>query len=423
MQTHRPLRYDDRMLLLVLSVSSAADRRTPVVEAVERATPSVVALEVDVPHQSPFFFGGPSLAQSQGSGVIIDDDGIVLTNAHVVAGATSIRAHTIDGRSFDAHPIALEEELDLAVLRLEDASGLVPIAMADSDDILLGETTIAIGNPYGLGLTVSTGVVASRSREVEIQNGVVQTYIQTDAAINPGNSGGALVDLEGRLMGVNTAIRAQAEGIGFAIPANRARKIADDLLLYGSVRAPWLGCDFAEVNPRRLAGTALKKGALQVMAVHAGSPCARAGLRPGHLTFQIDGRPTANTADLNAWLASKKPGDAVVIEAVHGDRVQAFELATTDLPDDAGERALARLGVRTRTVNREALLVEASTPDGTWAHARLRANDAILAVDGERVRSEDDLVRLLASAKARHRPTALFTVQRGRIRGHVEVGI
>lgn len=411
------------MLILLSTLTFAADRRTPVVEAVEIATPSVVALEVEVPSQSPFFFSGSTTSQSQGSGVIIDASGIVLTNAHVVQGATRIRAHTLDGRIFDAQPIAVESALDLAVLRLEDATGLVPIVIADSEDILLGETTIAIGNPYGLGLTVSTGVVASREREVEIQPGVTQTYIQTDAAINPGNSGGALVDLEGRLIGVNTAIRAQAQGIGFAIPANRARKIADDLLNYGSVRAPWLGCDFAEVNTRRLAGTPLAKGALKVTAVHTKSPCADAGLAIGDLAYRIDDRPIASRADLNAWLANKKPGDEVMVHAFHSEAFTEFKLATTDLPRDAGERSLARIGIELRVVDGKALQVVRVANGGSWARASLRAGDLILAVDGQRVASEKALVERLATGKARHEASALFTVQRGRVRGHVEVDI
>ncbi|MCB9669455.1 MAG: trypsin-like peptidase domain-containing protein [Alphaproteobacteria bacterium] len=408
------------MLFLALALAEPSARRTPVVEAVEKATPSVVALEVEA--QSTFLFGGPQVSASQGSGVIIDADGVVLTNAHVVEGATRIRAHTLGGKVYEAQPVAIEADLDLAILRLEDATGLVPIEIADSDALLLGETTIAIGNPYGLGLTVSTGVVASRARDMEIQPGVVQTYIQTDAAINPGNSGGALVDLEGRLIGINTAIRAQAQGIGFAIPSNRARKIADDLLHYGSVRAPWLGCDFAEIRDRRLAGTPLERGALQVVAVHSGGPCAKAGMKPGDLAFRVDGRITGNRADLNAWLASRKPGDTVVMEAVRGASSAKYELSTRELPADAGDKALGRLGVTVR-VTEGAVVVEKVDPSGTWAAARLRAGDVVLAVDGVRVRTTEELRVRLAAGKARHEPSALFVVQRGRIRGHVEVGI
>ncbi len=404
-------------------VDMRALRRTATVRAVEKATPSVVALEVDVPTQSPFrMFGGPSISSSQGSGVIIDDDGVVLTNAHVVQGAARIRAHTSTGEVYDARPIALDTDLDLAVLKLEDATGLAAIEIADSDDLMLGEIAIAIGNPYGLGLTVSTGVVGSIERQVEIQNGIYQSYIQTDAAINPGNSGGALVNLEGKLIGVNTAIRAEAEGIGFAIPANRARKIADDLLLYGSVRAPWLGCDFADISARRLQGTGLQ-GALSVMSVHPGSPCEEAGLTRGDIVFQIDGRPTASRADLNAWLAEKKPGERVVLEAVHRNEIVARELSSTDLPKDASLQALTRLGIAFAELDGRGIAVTDANPEGTWAQARLRAGDVLLAVDGARVKTADDFTRALEQAKARHQPSALFTVRRGRIQGHVPVSI
>lgn len=220
-----------RLVLLALTLhgtpAMAAERRTPVVEAVERATPAVVTIETQVSQSSPFaaLYGAPR-SSSAGSGVVIDSDGVVLTNAHVVEGALSIEVHTNDGRSWPAVVLAMESELDLAVLRLEGARDLPQIAMADSDALLLGEPAIAIGNPYGLGLTVSTGIVSSVQRDVEIRSGLYQSYIQTDAAINPGNSGGALVNIHGELIGINTAIRADAEGIGFAIPVNRARKIA-----------------------------------------------------------------------------------------------------------------------------------------------------------------------------------------------------
>jgi len=411
------------MLWLLLSIASAADRRTPVVVAVEIATPSVVALEVEVPNQSPFTrFGGPTVANAQGSGVVIGDDGIVLTNAHVVMGAARIRAHTIDGQVYDAQPIALDTNLDLAILRLEGAAGLTAIEVADSDDLLLGETAIAIGNPYGLGLTVSTGVVGSIERQVEIQPGIYQTYIQTDAAINPGNSGGALVNLDGKLIGVNTAIRAEAEGIGFAIPAKRARKIADDLLLYGSVRAPWLGCDFSDISARKLTGTGLS-GALRVSSVHPESPCALAGVTSGDVVFQIDDRPVASRADLNAWLAQKKPGDLVVVQAVHHETLVSREITSTDLPGDAAQVSMIKLGITVIALEGGGLAVTDTQSGGTWGQARLRAGDRIIAIDGIRVNTDDELHRALEHAKARHQPAALFTVQRGRAIGHIKVGV
>ena len=283
------------MIGLCLSISGAvaepSPRKTPLVLAVERATPSVVAVDTEVPVQSVFGWHRGT-TQGQGSGVVLTQDGVVLTNAHVVEGASSITIHTAAGDALSAELMALDRSLDLAVLKVDSRSALVPIALANSDDLYLGETTIAIGNPLGLGLTVSTGVVSSTSRTMEIQQGLYQDYIQTDAAINPGNSGGALVDLEGRLIGINTFIRRDAEGIGFAIPVNRAKKVADDLVRYGAVKVPWLGCDLVDIHPRRLAGTRLAKGVVQVLRVHDGSACASVGIREGDLLFEIDGRPT-----------------------------------------------------------------------------------------------------------------------------------
>jgi S1-C subfamily serine protease len=199
---------------------STASRSNPVVEVAARAAPAVVSIGCEVPTQSPFqiFYSGRSTSTSQGSGAVIRADGVVLTNAHVVEGATRITATLPDETSYEATVVGLDSELDLAVLQLEGAQGLPTIPLGSSSDLLLGETVIAIGNPFGLGHTLTTGVVSSRSRTLEVGERVFQDYVQTDAGINPGNSGGPLLNIHGELIGINTAIRRDAENIGFAIP-------------------------------------------------------------------------------------------------------------------------------------------------------------------------------------------------------------
>jgi len=400
----------------------AVDRRTPVVQAVERATPAVVTIDVEVQQQNPFSFFGSSVGNSEGSGVIIDEGGVVLTNAHVVDGARSITVHTTDGRNWPASVVAMEGDLDLAVLQLEKADGLPTIAMGDSDDLLLGETVIAIGNPYGLGLTVSTGVVASIDREVEIRQGLSQRYIQTDAAINPGNSGGALVDINGKLIGINSAIHANAEGIGFAIPVNRARKIAEDMVIYGEVRAPWLGCDLVTINPRRLQGVGID-GAVRVGRVWPGGPADKAGLVPGDFIYEVNSRPLASRPDLNSQLAELKPGAKVSVRFIRGSKIHTGVVVSSSLPESVGNQSISDvLGIQL-VAKGGILQVVKATEEGSWAQAKLRVGDVIVGADGRRLRTVPELQEAISRAKARHRGSLLFTVQRDRYQGQVEVGV
>lgn len=410
--------------LLAFAAQGADDpRRSPVVIAVERATPAVVTIEVEVPTSSPFFFFNDGTDASEGSGVIIADNGVVLTNAHVVDGARSITVHDSNGRDWPAQLVALESDLDLAVLQLEGASHLPVIDVADSDDLLLGQSVIAIGNPYGLGLTVSTGVLSSTGREVMVGGGVTQTYLQTDAAINPGNSGGALVDIHGRLIGINTFIHASGEGIGFAIPVNRATKIATDLLEYGDVRAPWLGLDLVDLTRRQFLGTMLEEGAMQVSRVHKDGPAFEAGIKPGDLLWRIDGRPVGNRADLNAFLAAKSPGAAFTLDVVREGDSASHKLTSATVPEGIGQATVDRiLGVEVEE-SAGAVLITAAAEAGAWARARLREGDLILAVDGIRVIDPLDLSTAMQRVKARHSPYALFTVRRGNHRGTVQVAL
>lgn len=405
------------LLLAWAPVASSAERRTDVVVAVEKAAPAVVTIEVETPAQGGFFwFQDPRASVSEGSGVIIDPTGIVLTNAHVVANAVSVKVHTERHGSFRARVMALESDLDLAVLKLEGASQLPTIPVGDSDSLMLGEPAIAIGNPFALGQTVSTGIVSSVKREVEVEPGLYQSYVQTDAAINPGNSGGALLNIDGELIGVNTMIRSGGEGIGWAIPANRAMKVASDMLSYGEVRLPWLGCDFRDVS-RRYYDPA-RDGGILVQQVHAGGPCDKAGLQAGDVVVQVGGRRALSRADLMAQLAEMTPGVALdVLWVQHDGSQKTAPVKTIALPEAIVEASItAQLGIQVRPAA-NGLVVDAMTPQGAWARARLRVGDVIVAVDGQRVRTADDLRRVLTHAKARHRATALFRVQRGRYSG------
>jgi Do/DeqQ family serine protease len=291
-------------------------RVTPVVRTVRAVAPAVVTITSarvverrvspfgplgDDDSLPPFFreFFGQGQGQRQrvtqeslGSGVIIDGDkGLVLTNAHVIAGATSITLRLQDGRALEAEAVGSNPDFDLAVLRVvPDKEGkadpaarhLPSVQMGDSADLMVGETVIAIGNPYGYNSTVTTGVVSALNRAVKTEDGLYTDFVQTDAAINPGNSGGPLLNLKGELVGVTTAIRADAQGIGFAIPINKAKKAVAELLSHGQVSPVWLGLLGQNLDQRTAGylGRAGVRGML-VTEVFDNSPAARAGIKPG----------------------------------------------------------------------------------------------------------------------------------------------
>jgi len=392
-------------------------RRTPVVEAVEKAAPSVVAIDCKRTVQSPFAMLGSYDASSQGSGVIIHDSGLVLTNAHVVDGAEGVTAHTLSGESYVAVVVAVEPDLDLAVLKLQDAEGLRAIELATEQPLILGEPTLAIGNPYGLGLTVSTGVVSSPLREIETREGVSQSFVQTDAAINPGNSGGALVDINGALIGINTAIYPAGEGIGFAIPVDRAWKVAGDLLTYGSLRSPWLAVDLDDIDPHLLRGTALEgeAGAVVVTRVHARD----VGLEVGDVLFRVGDRAIRSRADLNTYLGGRSPGDTLQVSLYREKALVDADVRTTEIPSDIGETTLDAVVGMEVSLARKGLTISKVSSRGSATEKGLQVGDVLLSVDGVAVKSREGLAEALARAKANHRATVYVLVRRGPIRGGV----
>jgi len=296
-------------LIFVLALSAAlavhttaADslRETPVVKAVRKASPAVVNISSAYEARSrpnpfsgfgnPFFdeffkdFFDPRFQRRQqqtslGSGVIIDGSrGLILTNAHVVQRASTIKVVLQDEREFEARLIGADPDSDLAVLKIDSKEALPAIPMGDSDDLMIGETVIAIGNPFGFSHTVTTGVISALNRSVRSEDRVLQDFIQIDASINPGNSGGPLLNITGELIGINTAIYAKAQGIGFAIPIRKARRIVADLVQFGEVKQAWIGVLAQDIDERmaQYLNTPGRRGAL-VKAVEPDSPARSAG--------------------------------------------------------------------------------------------------------------------------------------------------
>lgn len=316
-----------------MPIASQAQRHSPVVQAVKDVSPAVVAITTEVATQSPFSWMSTGTSSSEGSGVVINDEGVVLTNAHVVEGAISIEATFSDDTTHSAEIIGLAPELDLAVLKLKGSVDTSAVDIGRSDDLLLGETVIALGNPFGLGHTVTTGVISAVDRPLETERRIYQNFIQTDASINPGNSGGPLVNIRGELVGINTAIRSNAEGIGFAIPVDRAMKVAKDILNFGRVQRPWLGVDIEDVFFQQ---DGKRRTAPQVSWVYPN----KTGLKKKDTILSVDDKPVQGRGDLNAYLSTLSPGASVNLEVWRAGQSHLVTLSTEALPNSVVDMAL-----------------------------------------------------------------------------------
>lgn len=276
------------------------------------------------------FFGGDGMfgaprervQNSLGSGVIVDAKGLIVTNYHVIQGGTDIRIALADKREFEAKVILADERSDIAVLKIEAGDEQLPtLEMGDSDNLEVGDLVLAIGNPFGVGQTVTSGIVSALART---QVGITdyQFFIQTDAAINPGNSGGALVDLQGRLVGINTAIFSRSGGsigIGFAIPVNMVRTVVRSAEEGSELQRPWIGADLQDVTAEiaETLGFARPEGAL-VAGLHPQSPLVAGGLLPGDVILAIDGKPVENARELLYRVATARIGSSAIIEYQRG---------------------------------------------------------------------------------------------------------
>jgi len=301
-------------------------------DAVQRATPSVVNIFTSKEIRSPRhpllndpifrrFFGDqlPDEAQraaSLGSGVIVSSSGYVLTNHHVVEAADEIEVALADGKKLLAKVVGNDPETDLAVLRL-DAENLPAISFGSSDALRVGDVVLAIGNPFGVGQTVTSGIVSALGR-TGLGINTFENFIQTDAAINPGNSGGALVDAAGNLIGINTAIFSRSGGsmgIGFAIPVSTAKMVLEQIVKSGSVTRGWIGVEVQEITPPvaesfKLGGT---RGAL-IAGVLRGGPADKAGIKPGDVLLEVQGKPVADPAAMLNLVAALAPGSAATMK-------------------------------------------------------------------------------------------------------------
>ncbi|MFP4071682.1 MAG: trypsin-like peptidase domain-containing protein [Desulfovibrionales bacterium] len=428
-------------LLFPLRTGNAQEdlRRTPVVRAVQAVAPSVVNIQTrkvversndpfgqffsrrdDVfsPFLREFFGPGTSrrhIQQSLGSGVIIDrEQSFVLTNAHVIAGASEISVRLLDGREFPAELVGSDPDFDLALLRLESGQPLPHVELGDSDGLLIGETVIAIGNPFGFSHTVTTGVVSATSRTIETKHGLFTDFIQTDAAINPGNSGGPLLDITGRLVGINTAIFAEAQGIGFAIPINKAKRVIDELVSHGRVQPVWLGVSGQDVDQRIASYLGLPAvSGMLVNEVFPSTPARDAGIRPGDVIQTVNGYSIKDKTHYLDILRNYTRGREVELGILRQGEHVAISIRPQSLTADiARQLAADRWGLQVQDSGPgRGLAIVSVRPGGPAAVLGIQEGDRLINVAGMDLATVDDFVS--AFSRNRMHSSVIVLVARG----------
>ena len=414
--------------------SLGKSRQTAIVTAASRLAPAVVSVNVlrrerRLP-QDPFeqFFtprGAEQVVEGYGSGFIISADGVVITNQHVTQGAEQIVVTTRDGRDFPAKILGEDPLTDIAVLKL-DATTLPTAPLGKSTDLMIGEWVVAVGNPFAYLLgntepTVTAGVVSAVGRNLlpsEGQSGIYVGMIQTDAPINPGNSGGPLANALGDVVGVNSSIFTSSGGsvgIGFAIPIERALRVADELRRFGKVRRAWVGLDVAGAEDLR---GWKKAGGLRVTQVAAGGPAGRAGVAPGDVLVSARGRRLRTFLDWEAVMLDTGPGDTLVVSYRHAGEGRSARLAVTDFPTTLAEKVAVLGGMKVVTVtpavraerdiqsDHGALIYD--LPEDMEEATGLRSGDVILQINRVRVSSAEDLRRAFAATAGAGAVTVWF---------------
>ena len=440
---------------------AAVDLSTAIARVAKETIPAVVHIEVTqrqevanpfLPFENdPFFhyfFDVPQMDRKfkrefkgLGTGMIIDNQGHILTNYHVVGGAEKIEVLVTDGRKYPAKVVGTDLKTDLAVIQISAAGSLPYVTFGDSDKLDVGDWVVAIGHPRGLDQTVTQGIISAKHRQGIMDPTSYQDYLQTDAAINPGNSGGPLLNLQGQVVGVNAAIASESggfEGIGFAIPSNMAVHIANTLIAHGKVERGWLGGSIQELTPELAKSFELgsTKGAL-IAQVIKGGPADKAGLKRGDVVISYDGKEITDTGTLRNKVADTVMGKEVTVTVLReGERVdltvkigseqEAINLLSASLRD--------RLGVVVRPVTakeaeqygldaQEGVAIDSLESDGLLAKAGFEVGDIILEIDGRSVNGVEGFVALVNQLQHNQKIILFALDQRTGQTGYVQVKI
>lgn len=375
---------------------------------------------------------GEQLVRGQGSGFILRDDGIILTNAHVVQDADEVTVKLIDKREFKAKVLGVDKATDVAVLKI-DAKNLPSLKVGSSTNTRVGEWVLAIGSPFGFENSATAGIISAKSRALPSENYV--PFIQTDVAVNPGNSGGPLFNMNGEVIGINSQIYSRSggyQGLSFAIPIEVAMNVEEQIIKHGKVQRGRLGITIQEVNQSLADSFGLKKpGGALVSSVEDGSPAGKAGLTPGDVILGMNGNEITSSSELPPIVANVKPGDSVKLQVWRKGSEKEIEVKVEALQEEKqlvsknDENGKAVLGVTVRSLNAEekrqlevsgnGLFVENAS--GAAAKAGVRRGDVILSVNGEAVGSVGDLQKLISGASKR----VALLIQRGNAKLFVPV--
>lgn len=377
----------------------------------------------------------PRQTPGVGSGFIISTDGFIITNNHVVDGAVKVQVKTFDGNEYKAEIIGVDPKTDLALIKIK-AQSLAYIELGDSDAVEVGEWVLAIGNPLNQDLTVTSGIISAKGRQLGLAQ--YEDFLQTDASINQGNSGGPLINMEGRVIGINSAILAPSGGsvgLGFAIPSNMAQKVIKDLKGKGRVVRGYLGVNVDALSESDAKELDFPQGGLMVSRIEPNSPAEKAGLKRYDLIVKVGGQPVKKFEDLSMRIAELSPGDKVELEILRQGQKKVFSAVVEEapdteklrLPDNAGRsidlglvlvpnnNVVAReFGLKTS----KGILVREVEPDSVAARNGFRKGDVLLEANGSELRSVDDFRTLIARKKAGS--TILFYVNRFGEEGNIK---
>ena len=427
-----------------VSAEVSYNRRTPLVQAVEKVSPAVVNIyttEISRSARNPFRSFGNNLfdqffkdfipptanqRRSLGSGVLINGEGFILTNEHVISKAAKIHVILSDKQEFDASVIGADIKSDLAIIKINSRKPLPYVEMGRSDDLMIGEQVLTIGNPFGLQHTVTTGIISALNRNIRAgKNMVYSDFIQVDASINPGNSGGPLLNINGSLIGINTAIYQKAEGIGFAIPIDHARRIVDELIRYGKVRRGWLGVSVQELDVQLSRHFKLdRENGVLVVGVADRSPAGKAGLKRGDIIIAIDDHEVKNKSDFRGRMASYTVRSSIRFSILRDGKVKKVRARVTAIPKSyvkeftrhwlglLVQENSERFARSNRLMTSKGMVVVKVVPNSASGRIGINPGDIIRQMNQKPVNNEEDYSKAVAEINNPDR--ILLLVQRGR---------